>query len=135
MTDEEIIHSIPIGERELITAERAAYYLSLNTKNRPFREADIQRYMKDLKNGIFVTTHEGLGVTVCKVLLDGQNRLEAIRRTGIAVYMMVTHNVPDFYIINGVKIWTHYFVNVGTKKSAGNHLHMEGIENANKVAA
>ena len=56
--------------------------LSMNTRNRQPKEAHISRLALDCAEGNFLLTASGIGVSNTGVLLDGQNRLMAIREAG-----------------------------------------------------
>jgi len=56
--------------------------LSMNTDNRKMREGIICVYMREIEQGEFVLTNQGVGVDCDGILTDGQHRLEAIKRCG-----------------------------------------------------
>jgi hypothetical protein len=73
-----------------VTPGLAAAMLALNIKNRPINESQVQKNILRLKEGRFILTHQGLAFAKTGVLNDGQHRLTAVARTGIAAEMQVT---------------------------------------------
>lgn len=63
-------------------------------RQRAARKATIHRYAQDMKNGKWVLTHQGIAFNERDQLIDGQNRLWAIVRSGCTVPMMVTTGIP-----------------------------------------
>jgi hypothetical protein len=90
----------PFGEVtywELITPERAAMILrDYNSLNRPLKPSLYMNYAKDMADGRFMRTHQGIGFDVDGILTDGQNRLQGIVTSGEPQWMMVTYGLdPD----------------------------------------
>lgn len=56
--------------------------LSMNTRNRKAKLSNINRLADDVQTGNFMLTASGIGVSKTGVLLDGQNRLIAIKKAG-----------------------------------------------------
>lgn len=56
--------------------------LVMNTHNRSVKTANIKRILSDLASGNFMLTGSGMSVSKTGVLLDGQNRLMAIKEAG-----------------------------------------------------
>jgi hypothetical protein len=75
---------------EDITPAMAEKYLSSNTHNRPVRDNTVARYARDMKNGHWRLTHQGIAFAEDGTLIDGQHRLWAIFNSGVTVRMMVT---------------------------------------------
>lgn len=69
---------------EIVTASKALVekLLSMNTRNRKPKSTNIERLRKDIELKEFMLTASGVGVSRTGVLLDGQNRLMAIRDSG-----------------------------------------------------
>ena len=68
----------------LVTPELAGWMLALNVNNRPMSPRAIDRFIKILQRGAWQLTGEPIIVANNGHLSDGQHRLTAIRRTGIA---------------------------------------------------
>ncbi|MHC1766114.1 MAG: hypothetical protein AB9869_17740 [Verrucomicrobiia bacterium] len=64
-------------------------------KQRPIREGHIRRYARDMAHGKWLVTHQGIAFDSAGNLIDGQNRLHAVVRSGRVVRMMVTTGIPE----------------------------------------
>lgn len=62
-------------------------------RQRDARERAIHRYAQDMKAGKWITTHQGIGFDDKGRLIDGQNRLWAIVKSGCTVDMLVTTGI------------------------------------------
>lgn len=93
---------------ELITPELAAEYLSHNCTNRSLRGKDVDALARDMINGKFVLTHQGIALDSAGNLLDGQHRLSAVVKAGVSVYMRVTR---------GIKFEDAAFMDIGVKRN------------------
>jgi hypothetical protein len=77
-----------------ITPEAAAEILEkANNQNRRPGERDVRRIMKSMIRGTFQRTHQGLAFDINGVLIDGQHRLEAVKRTKTTWWMLVTEGL------------------------------------------
>jgi hypothetical protein len=86
---------------EEITPKKAEEYLSVNYNNRRKNVRKIATFVRLIKGGKWLLTHQGIAFNTKSHLIDGQNRLEAIKLAGIPVKVMVTRNIQD-EIKNGV---------------------------------
>ena len=85
---------------ETITPETAQSYFQKNIKNRPIKMGAVDALARDIKNGSFVITHQGIAFDTNGNLVDGQHRLLAIISAGIPVQMMVTRGLePDTKLV------------------------------------
>lgn len=68
----------------IVTASKSMVdkLLSMNTRNRTPKKDHMARIKRDIESGTFHLTASGIGVSKTGVLLDGQNRLMAIRDAG-----------------------------------------------------
>lgn len=80
---------------ETITPEVAAKYLETNTSNRTVRKSLVSQYARDMTNGQWKLTHQGIAMNCDGRLLDGQHRLLAIIESGVAVQMLVARGVDS----------------------------------------
>lgn len=81
--------------REHITPAMAASFLENNSRdNRHLNMNDVRKYARDIKNGKFFCTHQGIAFDEDGNLIDGQHRLEAIKLADRPVDMLVTRNLP-----------------------------------------
>lgn len=74
-----------------ITPDKAREMLSRNLyRQRPMDRRLVDQIRRDIVNGDFVTTHQGIAFDDDGNLVDGQHRLQAIADSGMAVNVMVT---------------------------------------------
>lgn len=78
-----------------ITPKDAERILTGNTGNRNVRVAQVASLANTIMNGGWVTTHQGIAISKSGKVLDGQHRLMAIIKSGIAVEIAVTTDVDD----------------------------------------
>lgn len=78
-----------------IGPEEATFILTLNTNNRPMTERRVLEHVRSLLRGEQKTTHQGIAISKDGVLLDGQKRCEAIRRTGKSWTLGVTFGLDN----------------------------------------
>jgi len=84
----------PFVELMLVTPERALNWLeNANNRNRRVSDAYVQRLARDMRNGRWVLTHEGIAFDPNGMLLDGQHRLWAVVMAETAVQMHIWFNV------------------------------------------
>ena len=79
----------------LITPAAATQWLANNHQNRPLRKAVISAYASDMTAGRWQQNGETIKRTIDGKLLDGQHRLHAIARAGVAVKMLVIDGLPE----------------------------------------
>lgn len=86
-----------------ITPKMAEQLLARNHVNRPLNESNVNSFCEILKRGEFMLSHQGIAIDTNDWLRDGQHRLTAIIRTGIAAVMQVTTGVsPESYQVMDV---------------------------------
>jgi hypothetical protein len=83
--------------------------LACNTNNRALRKSVVSAYARDMKNGKWRLTHQGIAVSKDGTLVDGQNRLEAIREAGYPPIEIV--------LFHGVDMETQKYVDQHAKRS------------------
>lgn len=76
-----------------VTPELAKRWLALNTNNRKMSEIVVNGYKNDMLAGKWSLTHQGIAFYDDATLADGQQRLEAVIRSGCTVSFMVTFGV------------------------------------------
>ncbi len=79
---------------ETITPDIAADYLLKNKANRSLKQAAIRNYARDVANGDWQLSPQGISFYENGNLADGQNRLHAVIRAGVPVDFYVTYGVP-----------------------------------------
>jgi len=75
-----------------ITPNVAAKLLENNPSNRPVSRTKVAEYIRQLLNGEWQTTHQGILLGKGDILLDGQHRLLAIVECGVAVKCLVSRD-------------------------------------------
>lgn len=80
-----------------ITPEKALNWLeNANANNRKVIDSHVHRLAREMKNGRWNVSHQGIAFSTNGVLLDGQHRLWAIVESQMTITMPVTFNVsPD----------------------------------------
>jgi len=81
-------------EEVIVTPAMALKWLAKNKSNRPLNSARIGEYGKIITRGHWELSHQGIAFNAEGELVDGQNRLVAIVRSGIAVPLLVSY-YPD----------------------------------------
>ena len=82
-------------EKVFVTPEIANGWLKTNPRNRTIKATAKNKLVTDMKNGEWVTTHQGIAISPSGKLLDGHHRLEAVAESGIACWMWVAFNAPE----------------------------------------
>ena len=112
----------------------AARWLENNFRNRALKEDVVLAYARDMKNGVWVPTHQGVAFNDRDELIDGQHRLKAIILAGVTVRMMVTFGLPS--AIPGKEMTTMDAVDRGKTRSVADQLTIQhGIKNASITAS
>ena len=84
----------PFTERMMVTPDQAIHWLeNTNTNNRKISDKHVQRLSRDMTEGKWMLTHDGIAFGPDGTLLDGQHRLWAICMSGVSVEMFVWRNV------------------------------------------
>jgi len=102
----------------MVTPEMASSWLKLNHNNRNITSPRVELFVRLIREGKWVLTHQGIGFYCDGNLADGQTRLSAIARAGIPVWMLVTEGLPreSIHAIDG-----------GRPRSVRDVLHFIGI--------
>lgn len=109
-----------------VSPRLAAEWLTRNTSNRPLGKSAVQQLAAQIERGEWQLTHQGIAFDEDGVLIDGQHRLAAIVKAGIAVPLTVTHGVPR----------TAFTVmDTGRKRTGRDALALAGEANAAHLAA
>lgn len=116
----------PSQHLEWVTPEMAAEWLQRNENNRSFRPALADRYARDMCNGDWHLTGEPIQFASNGRLIDGQHRLEGVKRSGVAVRMFVTRGLPDT---------AQQFIDQGVSRTASDALSLSGYAQTHALAA
>jgi len=77
-----------------ITPEVATEMLSRNPYNRPIRSKTVDMYADDMRRGAWEETSQAITFDKDGNLLDGQHRLNAVIRSGVAINALVVSDMP-----------------------------------------
>jgi len=75
-----------------VTPELARTWLDINNFNRPKSAETVAKYVRQIREGRWRLTHQGIALTGDGVLLDSQHRLFAIIESGVTLSMRVFLN-------------------------------------------
>lgn len=115
------------AEIRTITPELAAELLTINTNNRPPNKRIVTFYANQMTAGQWKeNTGEAIKVAKSGVLLDGQQRLMAIVKSGVTVKMLIISDLEDsvFDVLD-----------TGKPRNAGDVFELSSVKSANRVAA
>jgi len=111
---------------EMITPEIATSLLERNNNNRKMRNKNVQALSFDIENGYWSMTGNAISLDNQGNLQDGQNRLQAIVNTDIAVPCVVVRGLP---------LSTMEVTDIGSSRSLGDTLKLEGTSDYNHLGA
>lgn len=110
---------------ETITPHRAKQLLEGNKQNRPLNERNLASIIHAMKKGSFHLTGESIKIAEDGTLIDGQHRLHAISKTGMAQKMLV---------ITGLEKQAFKYIDIGKPRSAADVLTIEGVANSTLIS-
>lgn len=104
-----------------MTPEWASQILSQNTHNRKLSNARVELCVALIAEGKWKLTHQGIAIDSNNVLQDGQHRLHAIAKSGIAVPIMLSTGCdPSNFDV----------IDIGKKRTTADILSLCGAKNA-----
>lgn len=109
-----------------ITPQLAEAWLEHNTGNRKYKNQEIDRYARDMAAGRWKLTGESIKFSTELRLLDGQNRLAAVMKSGCTVPMFVTRGLDDD---------SQRVMDTGAKRTSADDLGMHGEKHSSTLAA
>ena len=107
-----------------VTPELARQWLLLNNFNRPPRPDLVMDYVRQIRDGRWCRTHQGIAFTGNGTLLDGQHRLFAVVETGVTVPMLIFTNES---------LENHLAIDGGKRRSALDVVRLEIRSNSIKA--
>lgn len=125
--DTELVAAKPVTSVMTVTADTAARWLAHNTKNRTISPTAVERYRRDIEAGRWVFAADPIRFSAEGRLLDGQHRLTALSQVPDAAITLL--------VVRGLQDETQMVMDQGRKRTPGDQLGLEGIRNANNVAA
>ena len=111
---------------ENITPTIAGKMLERNTRNRPVNETNLAALAKEISNRNFALTGESIKFSKDGTLLDGQHRVMAIMKAGVAIKTIV---------IRGLENDSFKYMDTGRTRQASDVLAIEGFKNSTRLAA
>lgn len=110
----------------LVTPELAAEWLARNTHNRRLNSDTVAKYARDMVEGRWVFTGDTITFDTNGSLQDGQHRLAAIVKSGVATQFIVVHGLSPEAI---------YHVDIGRPRSLADQLSLAGYARATDLGA
>ncbi len=104
-----------------VTPVLAADWLKRNRKNRKLKTPTLEAYARDMRNGDWYLTHQGIAFDDAGNLIDGQHRLEAIVRSKKSINLFVSAGWPSTI----GKARTMDAVDRGANRSLADQLHLQ----------
>lgn len=80
---------------EMVTPERAERLLALNTINRGISGGVVDKYARDMRAGRWRLNGQTIKLTTSGQLLDGQHRLEAVKKAKRPFPAIVVEGIPE----------------------------------------
>jgi len=134
--------------KEFITPDMAKKYLLSNAHNRNISLAIVEKYARDMKNGHWLLSDQGIGFDENGLMIDGQHRMMAVIKSGATIPCWVARGLP--VKVNGVctqdvidtlktrstadqLTLSHGITNATTKASVANMI-VSIIKNTNKIS-
>ena len=117
----------------VVSPRLATHWLKNNFNNRPVSEDTVNAYARDAVNGIFLTTHQGIAFNDKDELIDGQHRLLAIQKSGIACTLMVSFGWLS--AVRGRELKRMDVIDRGRTRSVGDQLKIQhGLKHGTAIA-
>lgn len=80
---------------EVVTPDTAKAYLNLSSQNRNPIARKVSLYARQMRQGLWRLTHQGIAFNASGMLIDGQHRLLAVIESGVHVKMCIFRGVDD----------------------------------------
>lgn len=106
-----------------VTPAMAKKWLENNFVNRRVDDDTVKAYARDMINGVWVATHQGVAFNDKDELIDGQHRLYAIILAKKTIRMMVTFGLPCE--IKDAEMTTMDAVDRGRTRSVADQLRIQ----------
>lgn len=109
-----------------ITPEIAAEMLKMNTNNRSLREKKVAALAASMAKGEWVLSNDAIVISEGNVLLNGQHRLQAVIKSGVAC---------PFIVYTGAQEASFDIMDTPTLRSMGDVIQHRGGKNTTAKAA
>lgn len=114
----------PVVSVVSVTPETAKRWLARNDNNRRMREATVLKYARDMAAGRWQITGESIKFDTDGRLLDGQQRLAAIARSGVTIQLVVMRGIPAA---------AQRVMDTGRARTSSDALTMQGEANSAQI--
>jgi hypothetical protein len=104
-----------------VTPEQAQVWLDSRAPNRNIRDLSVSRFAQDMVDGTWVLSHQGLAFDRKERLVDGQNRLAAVVRSGVEVPMIKFTYLDDILLAKALLV-----MDSGAKRSPTDNAIISG---------
>jgi hypothetical protein len=111
---------------EMVTPERAERLLALNTINRGISGGVVDKYARDMRAGRWYLNGQTIKLTTSGQLLDGQHRLEAVKKAKRPFPAIVVEGIPESFLGS---------LDVGHKRGLSEILRDRGETNTASLAS
>lgn len=111
---------------ELIDAAFAEQLLADNELNRKISGVVVDKYARDMRDGRWQLNGQTIKIGVSGKLMDGQHRLEAVKKAGRPFYAIVVRGVPEAAFGS---------LDVGRRRALGEVLRDQGETNTSVLAS
>lgn len=109
-----------------VTPEQAKEWLNSNVHNRNVRPAVVHAFARDMAAGRWHLNGESIKLANSGLVLDGQHRLHAqVEADATVTYVIVTGLADD----------VQQTIDIGTRRSTADQLHLRGEKQASALAA
>lgn len=116
----------PVVIRTAISPETAGWLLGNNTDNRNQSETKYFQYADDMRSGRWMENGDGIAISKCNSLNNGQNRCRAVQISGVTIMTNVTV---------GLERSARETNDTGLPRTLSAILKMAGIINASIIGA
>lgn len=114
-------------ERESVTPEKASAWLAAhNSANRPLNRVHVAALAASMSDGSWVENGDTISFSADGTLIDGQHRLSAVVKSGVAIPAIIVRGVPQSSFATK---------DIGRRRSAADALNIGGVKNASATAA
>jgi len=111
---------------EKISPSKAKALLSRNNHNRGINDKIVREYARVMKSGQWEINGETIKIAEDGTLIDGQHRLHAIIEADTTI---------ETYVVYSLDKETFDTVDIGRKRTNGDMLSVDGVQNATATAA
>ena len=109
-----------------LTPEMARGYLQSNTRNRPLRQSHVTKLAREIAAKRWVYNGESIKFSRDGTLVDGQHRLHAVIRAGVAI---------ETEVVTDLETASFYTIDSGLRRKTADYLSLDhGIVNSFIVA-